>query len=418
VYRDFNRSNSIASVFVARSERLARDADVVAVCSGASRAETDAPLAFESVEPLLRGRGRLSYAVETASFAARARRRLLRLRDAVDVVHAVGFATTFADLVTVNAVRKAEIAHYFEHVEPSARLRRRLTPLLRPQSLVVLAIERRLFRAPSPYCITHSEAIANDLVRNHGVPRDAVEAIPTGVDTRRFAGHPQAGAATRSRLGTAPDAFVVLFVGDDFERKGLDRAIRALRPLGPPSELWVVGNGPEETYATAVSDLPSRHRVRFLGRVAHEDLPDVYAGADTVILPSRQDSWGHPVLEGLAAGAVVLVSEFSGAHEVVCDGVDGFVLERDGSPEQAAAILGELAESRPARRAIGERARQKAAQYDVELLYERFHAAHRKAYERRLARAARRGEARSGSGSRTTRRHEDTSLAHHARASD
>src|SRR3954447_26688359 len=126
VYRDFNCSGSIPASFVSRSERLAQDEDVTAMCSGATRRPTDAPLAFETVEPLIRGRGRLSYALETGSFAVRARRVIRRRRHEFDVVHGVGFATPDADLVTVNAVRPSEIAHYFDHVEPEARLRRRL----------------------------------------------------------------------------------------------------------------------------------------------------------------------------------------------------------------------------------------------------------------------------------------------------
>src|SRR5579871_189682 len=141
VYREFNRTGSIPSVFVSRSERLAYDERVVAFCSEWSRIGTDAPLRFRSVEPLVRGRGRLAYALETGTFAVRAGRTIRSLRQAFDVVHVVGFAAPEADLVTVNAVRPAEIEHYFTHIEPHAQVRRRLTPLLRPQSAAVMAIE-------------------------------------------------------------------------------------------------------------------------------------------------------------------------------------------------------------------------------------------------------------------------------------
>jgi glycosyltransferase involved in cell wall biosynthesis len=384
VYRDFNRDGSIPSVYVARSERLSRDEHVTAVCSERSRVETDAPLAFETVEPLVRGRGRLKYALETGSFAARALRTVRRLRSQFDVVHGVGFATPEADLVTVNAVRPAEIAHYFDHVEPGARLRRHLNPLLRPQSLVVLAIERRLFGRHAPYCITHSAAIADDLVRHYGVPRDAVEPIPVGVDTRRFAGRPGGRAATRARLQVAQDAFVACFVGDEFERKGLDRAIRAVGRMRHDAELLVVGGGTTAPYESLARSLPPGRTVRFLGRLPPSELPDVYAAADVTVLPSRQDSWGHPVLESLAASRPVLVSEYTGAHEVVRDGCDGFVLEGEGSAEQLSSLLDRLAGDRAACAELGRSGRETALGYDSELQYERFRAAHHIAYERRL----------------------------------
>jgi glycosyltransferase involved in cell wall biosynthesis len=384
VYRDFQHEGSIPRIFTDRSERLSRDEDVTVVCSATTRSATDAPLDFETVEPLVRGRGRFRYAIETGTFAVRAWRTVRHLRREVDVVHSVGFATPEADLVTVNAVRPAEIAHYFDHIEPEAWLRRRLTPFLRPQSLVVLAIERRLFRPPFPYCITHSEAIARDLMNHYGVPREAVEAVPVGVDVRRFAGV-ETGAELRARLGTPQERLVVLFVGEDFERKGLDRAIQAVGRLRVDAELWVAGAGPRAQYEALAGSLPASQQVRFFGHVPHDELPTMYAAANAVLLPSRQDSWGHSVLEGFAAGAVVLVSEFTGAHEVVHDGVDGFVLEREGPPEQAAAILDSLAAASSARAKVGEHARETAARYDRDLLYERFRAAHHKAYERRLA---------------------------------
>lgn len=386
VYRDFNRSSSIPATFVSRSERLARDEDVTAVCSGTTRDNTDAPLAFETVEPMVRGRGRISYALETGSFAVRARRAVRLRRQDFDVVHGVGFATPEADLVTVNAVRAAEIAHYFDQVEPQARLRRRLTPLLRPQSAVVLSIERLLFRSV-PYCITHSAAIADELVSHYGMPRDSIEPIPVGVDTRRFAGRPGGRALVRSRLGVPTDAFVVLFVGDDFERKGLDRAIKAVGRLRRDAELLVVGGGKSSPFEALARALPPGRRVRFLGRVTNSELPDIYSAADATVLPSRQDSWGHPVLESLAAGRPVLVSEFTGAHEVVTHGLDGFVLDREGAPEQITQILDGLAADRAARTEIGRHGRETASTYDSAVLYERFRTAHHTAYERRLNRA-------------------------------
>jgi hypothetical protein len=66
--------------------------------------------------------------------------------------------------------------------------------------------------------------------------------------------------------------------------------------------------------------------VRFVGRVPNEQLPTWYAASDVVLLPSAQDSWGIAVVEGLAAGRVVVTSEFTGASAAIHSGVDGFVL--------------------------------------------------------------------------------------------
>lgn len=382
VYRDFTVAGSIGSFYLRRAERLAEDEDVVAVCSASRRDKTDAPLRFETVEPLLRSRGRFGYAIECASFALRAEVTLRRLRSQLDLVHVVGFDAPHADVVTVNAVRREELRHYFTNVEPAAMIRRRLWPVVRPQSLVVMALERALFRSPFPYCLPQSRAIGDDLMRQYGVPADAVEVLPAGVDTALFRHRPQGRDAIRRRFGLPPERPVALFVGDDFERKGLARAIEGIARAHVGAELWVAGGGDAAPYEKLGRALGVGGRVRFLGRVTQDELAEVFSGSDVVLLPSRQDAWGQVVIEALAAGRVVLVSEYAGAHEVIDDGLNGFVLERDGSPEQIAALL-DLS-SAPVRDAVGRRAVDTASHFELSRIYRRLREAHHRAYERRL----------------------------------
>lgn len=389
VYRDFNDAGSIPSVFRDRAERLSHDEDVVAVCSAKTRDRTDAPLRFETVEPLARGRGRVGYAVECGSFAIRASRSLQRLRPEIDLVHVVGFDAPRADIVTVNAVRRAELDHYFDEFEPTARIRRKLAPVLRPQSLVVLEMERRLFREPFPYCIVESAAIARDLNRYYGVPEDAVEVLPAGIDVARLQLDTQARTAVRSRLNVPLDRLVVLFVGDEFGRKGLERAVRAIARMSSDAELWVAGRTDPQPFETLAASLEVQDRVRFFGRVDPSRMPEIYSGCDVLLLPSQQDAWGHPVIEAMAAKRVVLASQFAGAHVVIRDMENGFVLEGEGSPEQIAAILDGPAASPEIRASIGESASRTAAEFDRGVMYERLREAHHEAFRRRLSRKRR-----------------------------
>lgn len=384
VYRDFNRSGSIASFFVDRAERLSQDENVIAICSAATREPTSAPLRFATVEPLTRSRGRLGYAVECGSFAARAARCIRRLRSQLDLVHVVGFDAPSADVVTVNAVRPAEIVHYFDRFEPDARVRRRLAPFLRPQSSVVQVLERRLFRPPFPLCLTETRGVADDLQRCYGVPAESIDVIPAGVDLEMFTDDVDARSHTRAAVTVRDDRLVVLFVGDDFERKGLDRAIRAVAQARADAELWVVGGGRQERYLRLAHSLGCLPAVRFFGRVPHVELPALYAGCDVLLLPSRQDAWGQPVLEALACGKAAVASEHTGAHEILENGVNGFVLDEAGAPEQIAALLDGPLADRDARARIGARAVATAAGFDRRLLYERFRQAHHTAYHHRL----------------------------------
>ena len=330
VYRNFNRSGSIPALYLRNAERLAFDEDVTAFCSAATREPTSAPLSFTAVEPLVRGSGRLSYALECASFAVRATRTIARLRDRFDVVHVEGFAALAADLVTVHAVRPAEVEHYFSRVEPAAHLvRKRLGPyLFRPQVGVVTAIERRLFQSgPPPFCICISRQVKRDLERWYGVPSELVEVIPYGIETKQF--RPEAGerARRRAELAVAEGRLVLLFVGADFARKGLDRAIAAVARSRTEAELWVIGGDDARPYRALAARLGVGERVRFLGRRSQAELPSWYSACDVFLLPSQQDSWAIPPVEALAAGRVVVVSEYTGSHEVLEHGARRYVVK-------------------------------------------------------------------------------------------
>ena len=353
-------------------------------CSARDRAATTAPIRFVDVEPVVHGRGRLRYAAECASFAWRASRTLNRHRSEIDLVHVVGFAAPYADLVTVNAVRRAELEEYFAHIEPRARVRRRLAPFVRPQSLVVELTEDRLFRPPYPLCLPETQAIADDLMRIYGVPADAIDVIPTGVDLERFHPDPDARRRVRAEAGVEESTFVVLFVGNEFNRKGLARAVTGLRRARTPALLWVAGDDDEGPYVRLARSLGVEDRVRFLGSLPNDELAGLYAAADVLLLPSQQDAWGQPVLEAMASGCVPVTSEYTGAHEIVEDGENGFVLHGAGEPDQIAAVIDAAAADANARARLGERATMTAAAFDRRLLYPRLRAAHHRAYARRM----------------------------------
>jgi glycosyltransferase involved in cell wall biosynthesis len=387
VYRTFSEVGSIPSLYRRLAEHLAHDLDLTLFCSVRGRESTDAPLAFRDVDAVVTGAGRLSYAVECASFAARATRAIAKERDAFDLVHSEGFATSRADLVTVHAVRAAELQRYFERIEPRATLRRVLSPyLFRPQAAVVLAIERRLFADPAPLCIAASQQIKQDLERYHGVPPELVEVIPYGVDVGRLRLDESARARYRGEFGVAEGTTVVLFIGDSFLRKGLDTAIEGVAASRSRPELWVIGGDDTSRYAALAARLGIAERVRFLGRRPHAELPGLYSAGDVLLLPSRNDAWGLPPIEAMAMGRVPVISSFTGCSEVVVHGATGFVLPGSGSASGIAALLdGPLADS-VTRREIGARAETAAQAFAWPKVYPRILAAHRRAHELRRAR--------------------------------
>lgn len=188
-------------------------------------------------------------------------------------------------------------------------------------------------------CLTDGE---RDLLRETYPrlrPRSVV--IPNGVDTERFRLPSAAERATaRAAIRAVDGDMVAVFVGHEFDRKGLDIALRALREADGVL-LIVVGGSPEmvagaeaRAHALGVAD-----RVRFVGRQA-DPAPFLHAG-DVFVLPSAYEANALVVLEALACGLPVLSTRVGFAPDIIADGENGFLIERD--PSELARRLGDLA---------------------------------------------------------------------------
>ena len=104
-----------------------------------------------------------------------------------------------------------------------------------------------------------------------------------------------------------------------------------------------------------------RPRVRFLGRLSHDDLVHEYASALCVVCPAFDEDYGLTCLEAMALGKPVIACVDGGGYvELIEDGVDGFLVEATG-PAIAAAI--DRLKDQSLARAMGARGREKAKAY-------------------------------------------------------
>lgn len=143
--------------------------------------------------------------------------------------------------------------------------------------------------------------------------------IPNGVDLSEFHPGPSRSASDPVRL---------LFVSRLVKRKGLQYLIPALARLktgGRAFHLTVIGDGPARDELTAlVQSHCLEAEVTMLGAVAHADLPAHYREADLFVLPSLNEGMPNVVLEAMASGLPVLLTDVPGADELVEDAVNGF----------------------------------------------------------------------------------------------
>ncbi len=157
---------------------------------------------------------------------------------------------------------------------------------------------------------TPSNAVAQQVARQLGIPAERIVVTPLGVDRAWLRASPPT-PALRATL-RLPQRYL-LFVGAAQPRKGLDVLLQAYRsqPGLPPLVLaGPAGWGP------ALPTSSTSSRVRPVGYLDDADLRCVVAGATALVLPSHDEGFGLPVLEAMAAGVPVVCSDLPALREV------------------------------------------------------------------------------------------------------
>jgi UDP-glucose:(heptosyl)LPS alpha-1,3-glucosyltransferase len=217
--------------------------------------------------------------------------------------------------------------------------KRRPTPFDR----VMSRVERRMMEEGG--CAWHLpvSSIAGEAYKSkYRIDPSRMRVLHPGVDLARFSS-PDRDACrrdVRARYGIGPSEVVILFVGMNFEVKGLDAIVRAVaraKSLRPDAalRLLVVGKGNEGKYRTLASSLGVGGDVIFRGPV-EKGLEGYYLASDLFILLSKFDTFGMVVLEAMASRLPVIVSANVGAKDLVEEGANGFLLP-DGRDADAAA---------------------------------------------------------------------------------
>ena len=170
-----------------------------------------------------------------------------------------------------------------------------------------------------------------------GMPADKIAVHHTGVDADRF--RPVDRPAAKRALGIAGPLLVA--PGALIPRKGHRHALDALAFL-PEAALLIAGDGPErDSLVSRARALGVSERVRFLGAVAHAEMPALLAAADVAVLPTTAEGLANVWVEALACGTPVVTADVGGAREVIDCADAGRLVPRDGAAIAAAvrAIL-------------------------------------------------------------------------------
>lgn len=198
--------------------------------------------------------------------------------------------------------------------------------------------------------------------------------MPYAVDNRYFAARAEESATSmdvlRSELGLEAGRPVVLFASKLQTRKHCDQLIEAYAALtkmvSSKPYLVIVGDGEErKTLEAQVAELKLAD-VRFAGFQNQSKLPAYFRMADVFVLPSQHEPWGLIVNEAMAAGcAVVASSDVGSVHDLITNGVEGFVYPVGDVPALTHA-LGRVLESSEIAAKMGDAARKRMTTWSFE----------------------------------------------------
>ena len=206
------------------------------------------------------------------------------------------------------------------------------------------------------HLVAVSRGVAEEL--DHWLPEAPrpIGVIPNGVDRDDYDRDRGARARIRSELTLGEGDLVALFVGGDWERKGLRYAIEALS-RADDWRLIVVGHGDIPRHRS-VADEIAPGRVIFVGE--QRNTTPYYAAADAFVFPTAYEAFPVSLLEAASSALPLLVTPVSGAEDLVVDGHNGWFIDRDA--EAIARRLRQLGEDRDLMRTMGGAAREATAE--------------------------------------------------------
>ncbi|HDV3082699.1 TPA: glycosyltransferase family 4 protein, partial [Escherichia coli] len=122
--------------------------------------------------------------------------------------------------------------------------------------------------------------------------------------------------------------FNIIFVGHEFERKGLKFIIESLTLLPEQVKLNVVGGAGsnQKKYEDLAKQLHVSHRVKFWGTLLGEQLVQLYHRSHVFALPSSYEAWPLVGLESMSCGLPVLMTRVGGIPEYLSDGYNGYFI--------------------------------------------------------------------------------------------
>jgi UDP-glucose:(heptosyl)LPS alpha-1,3-glucosyltransferase len=228
-----------------------------------------------------------------------------------------------------------------------------------PRLLAYLLMERfRFVPAPRKAVVVTSPTLK--VLVNQTYPSSVVSLLSPGVNLPESAMDRQ---AARVALALPTQGFLLAFVANDYQKKGLSTVLDALTSLPDDVELAVVGNPSQiEKFQRKAQFMGLAGRVHFLGQL--RDVSRLYRAANLLVHPTMEDTFAMVVLEAMAHGLPVVVSDerYCGIAGLLSHGVNAMILSSPTDATELGAVLVRLLDDASLREALSVSAREFAQQ--------------------------------------------------------
>jgi phosphatidylinositol alpha-mannosyltransferase len=260
-----------------------------------------------------------SFARVTTGVGLRGSIREILRREGIDLVHVHGGLNPVLGLVAPEAAQDLDlpvVATFHSWFQRSALCR-----------VFRRSLQARLDRHAAVI------AVSEPVIEAHARYFDADwQIIPNGVDTAFF--HPLASPTFHD------STHELLFLGRLDPRNGLDTVLAALPAVleeFPETRLTIAGDGPLRSVYQRLA-APVEKQVRFVGSV-NGNRPEFYSRADLYLCPTTKASFGITLLEAMACGTPMVVSDITGFRELVAGGEEAVLVPKNDVAAWADTIV-------------------------------------------------------------------------------
>lgn len=180
--------------------------------------------------------------------------------------------------------------------------------------------------------IVNSNFVKETVLKSYKIEPEKVHVIYYGMDKDEFT------PKVEDEIN-----FKILFIGGNFQRKGLPMLIKSVAKIKgkfPKVKVTVIGNDKmaDKMISSCEKEKVLKH-FEFVGEVSYDKIASYYKNSSIYAMPSIMEAFGWVFLEAMASGIPVIGGNVGGTREVVSDGINGFLVKDEDELVEKLSIL-------------------------------------------------------------------------------